>query len=394
MPTLSQLNCDKEKQPVQVLKPLKLPAAVKKPTNHVNNPFSMIDRKLLVKNVFKERRQRAAKNHVNPDHPIDVDKLVSTGSSTTPKPWIPELGLTKFEKNILQSSTDWLNDRIINAAQKLLRKVNPCMPGLQDVVCGRTMSFDVEPGEFLQILHDKHGHWLTISTVGLAHPEVMIFDSLYPSISTSVKMQIACLLYTKKPQIKLLFKDVQIQSGGSDCGLFSIAFATAITFGKQPEELVFTQSEMRPHLLHCLESQEMTMFPLKKSRKTAKIPIIDVIPIFCVCRMPEFTNSHWIECSTCKEWYHSNTCVTVSKKYFSTKLPWYCTDCSQSALNQTKVANATDSTTSQAPNFPVNDGPANHPDTPTSESVYHKDKGTSINLVSTNKPWKVNHLPL
>ena len=64
----------------------------------------------------------------------------------------------------------------------------------QNVSCGLTMSFDVEPGEFIQILHDGSSHWLTVSTIGVKHPEIQAFDSLYASTSTSTKMQIANLL--------------------------------------------------------------------------------------------------------------------------------------------------------------------------------------------------------
>jgi len=38
---------------------------------------------------------------------------------------------------------------------------------------------------------------------------------------------------------------------------------------------------------------------------------IDEIPIYCTRHMPELPNSIWIECSSCKEWYHSDICVKV-----------------------------------------------------------------------------------
>ena len=45
------------------------------------------------------------------------------------------------------------------------------------------------------------------------------------------KAQIASLLATKQPTIRVKFMDVQIQSGMSDCGLFAIAYATALSLG-------------------------------------------------------------------------------------------------------------------------------------------------------------------
>ncbi len=64
-------------------------------------------------------------------------------------PWIPDLGLTETDRNTVLSLTAWLTDSIVNAAQSLLKKVNPRMPGFQSVTLGHTMSFDVEPGEFV-----------------------------------------------------------------------------------------------------------------------------------------------------------------------------------------------------------------------------------------------------
>ena len=72
------------------------------------------------------------------------------------------------------------------------------MWGLKNVSCGLTVTFNVEPGEFIQILHDCSTHWVTVSTIGVEHPEIQAFDSFNTSTSTSTKMQIANLLYTKQ----------------------------------------------------------------------------------------------------------------------------------------------------------------------------------------------------
>ena len=47
-----------------------------------------------------------------------------------------------------------------------------------------------------RVLHNGCGHWLTVPTVGANCAEVFVFDSLYPSTGSSVKMQISCLLHT------------------------------------------------------------------------------------------------------------------------------------------------------------------------------------------------------
>ena len=125
------------------------------------------------------------------------------------------------------------------------KKANPLMSGLQSVVLGNTMSFDIEPGEFVQILHNGHGYWLTISTVGNMHPQAQVYDSTYSCCPTICKAQIAALLATVQPSIELQYMNMQMQSGSYDCALFAIAFATAIVFGKQPGLFLFDQSKMR-----------------------------------------------------------------------------------------------------------------------------------------------------
>ena len=50
-----------------------------------------------------------------------------------------------------------------------------------------------------------------------------------------------------KPTI--MMSRCQKQKGGADCGLFAIANATAIAFGKNPCKLQFMQASLRSHLV-------------------------------------------------------------------------------------------------------------------------------------------------
>ena len=59
----------------------------------------------------------------------------------------------------------------------------------------------------------------------------------------------------------------------------------------------------------------------------SKVKIVEEMPIYCVCRMPELPDSNWIECSSCKEWYHSDTCVKVPPKCLATNVLWHCAEC-------------------------------------------------------------------
>ena len=77
--------------------------------------------------------------------------------------------------------------------------------GFQDPSCSLTYAFEIMSDEFIQVLHNGHDHWLTISTIGAAKDEVFVFDSMYASVSTKVKHRIAALLAAQTKAIKLSF---------------------------------------------------------------------------------------------------------------------------------------------------------------------------------------------
>lgn len=87
--------------------------------------------------------------------------------------------------------------------------------------------------------------YITINTIGAWEAEVLVFDSLYPSVSSSVKRQVAALLATDHDKVTLKYKKVQMQSRIYDCGLFAIVFVTALVHGEHPGKLLFNQDLMR-----------------------------------------------------------------------------------------------------------------------------------------------------
>ena len=56
---------------------------------------------------------------------------------------------------------------------------------------------------------------------------------------------------------------IQQQMGGSDCGLFTIANATALCYGKDLRTLVFDQKLMREHPRKCFVARVLTEFPCR-----------------------------------------------------------------------------------------------------------------------------------
>ncbi len=105
--------------------------------------------------------------------------------------------------------------------------------------------------------------------------------------------------------------DVAIQSGTYDCGLYAVAFATALALGEKPELFFFDQSKMWEHLWRCLERGEMQMFPVLRKHSVKKSSVKEVA-VYCKCRMP---CDHMIECTKCKEWFHIDTCVCAPPSY-------------------------------------------------------------------------------
>ena len=106
-----------------------------------------------------------------------------------------------------------------------------------------------------------------MSTIGTSHPTVQVYDSMLSTASSDVKKQVAGLFHTTHPHITLEFINVHKQAGGSDFGLFAIAYVTALTHGISPSKCHFDQQKMRPHLIKCLQQRKMEMFPVMRERR-------------------------------------------------------------------------------------------------------------------------------
>ena len=102
-----------------------------------------------------------------------------------------------------------------------------------------------------------------------------------------------------------------VQAGTYDCGLFAVAFATALALGRRLEEYQFNQQEMRKHLHRCFEKQKMKMFPFARERsKKSMVKSPQKVPVLGNCRIPEIGEC-MIECTTCKQWFHVLTLMML-----------------------------------------------------------------------------------
>ncbi len=270
--------------------------------------------------------------HSKPEPPSNLSKPEPTDLWTT----IDEYLLLNRDKVTLMSN-DWLTDRHIGAAQYLLKRQHPNISGLQNTTLQYTRTFDVHGSrQFVQCLHVFDSHWITVSTMKCPANVVRVYDSFNSRLSTSTKKIICDLLHTKSNYITIEYVNVQFQRGGSDCGLFAIANATAICNGTDPAYLHFKQDEMRKHLKTALEKKSLPPFPSKKVKTLMKMDK-EKLHIFCDCRMID-DGRCMVECNGCKNWYHAD-CISISSSMLGDKqASWYCQLCIKSKYTYQRVA--------------------------------------------------------
>lgn len=118
---------------------------------------------------------------------------------------------------------------------------------------------------YLQILFSgsvTFGHWICIYYSAYV---IHVYDSMNQcSLHDDHKLFID-KLFPDSTNIQIVYERVQSQINIYDCGIFSIAFATAIIKNKCPCTLNFSISEMRKHLLNLYQTRTIEMFPLKKN---------------------------------------------------------------------------------------------------------------------------------
>ena len=117
--------------------------------------------------------------------------------------------LTTDQHQIL-NSTMWLDDSLISLGQNMLLKQHPQINGLQSTLLGQNFSFSPMPFEFVQILHEKGNHWITISTIGCPASTVNVYDSLHGTLSMHNQGVIADILQTQK---EFIFFSIKMCSG-------------------------------------------------------------------------------------------------------------------------------------------------------------------------------------
>ena len=172
--------------------------------------------------------------------------------------------LKKEDQHLLISKYTWLNDRIMDAAQKLICKEIGTDESYQSVLNSEKKTIDpphpVSQEQFL-LLYDGANHWfLSFCSNG----RVQVCDSLRLSLTRPSRKSIWSFyrhyVADDGEQI-VIFLNVQKQPYGHNCGPFAIAYAAEILDGRSSSEAVFDVNKMRQHLITYLEVQRLTPFP-------------------------------------------------------------------------------------------------------------------------------------
>jgi len=151
--------------------------------------------------------------------------------------------------------------------------------------------------------------------------------------TSDVKCQIAAIMQSSSKSITLQLEPTQEQFGDSDCGLFSIAYATELCYGNDVSSLRYYQDRLRSHLIECLKSKRMIPFPSKSCRRRKATPTILTFDVFCCCRLPEFVEEEpMAACEKCHEWYHCS-CENIPSEVFNNEdVLWLCSRCTCTSM--------------------------------------------------------------
>ena len=112
-----------------------------------------------------------------------------------------------------------------------------------------------------------------------------MYGSMHGNLPTSAQRLVANLVQCQEHAITVQYIDVQWQSGGTDCGLFALVFATSLCSGQNPAATSYYQGQMRTHLLNVLSSENIQPFPIRGPRHKIQQPRRKLILVYCVCHL-------------------------------------------------------------------------------------------------------------
>ena len=161
-----------------------------------------------------------------------------------------------FQDKVLIEGNSQLNDKHINFVQAMFRNQFAQCCGLQNTLLQHRHKYSVST-KMIQILHIHDNHWVVISNLHCLDNEIRYYDTIYSDID----QQTHDFLNSMFDEDITVTVDTQMQKqeGDRDCGIFFIAVTNSLLHNQIPGP--FTQSLLRPHLIHCIENKQMIPFP-------------------------------------------------------------------------------------------------------------------------------------
>ena len=101
-----------------------------------------------------------------------------------------------------------------------------------------------------------------MTNIGCSSDTVKVLNShATGELSTQLKNKIARMLKTQSDFINIEYMDVAEQQNGKDCGVYAIANALDTCRRNDPSVCNWKDTQMRKHLLRCLDDEELISFP-------------------------------------------------------------------------------------------------------------------------------------
>ena len=155
---------------------------------------------------------------------------------------------------------------------------------------------------------------------------VKVYDSLFAHPSNLAVKHACRMLNYQGESITVVNQKVQKQSNSNDWGLFAIAFATTLYHGGNPSKTRYDQTALKKHLVNCLESLEVTLFPETSTQVPWHTTVgHKTVTIYCLCRMPN-DKREYVQCAGCDDWYQPR-CAKIPASARNTKRKWFCSRC-------------------------------------------------------------------
>ena len=325
------------------------------PTDVSHNPATKLDKSKPTQSKPADptkERKRSKLVEYSSSHPAYEDKPLQPISKPAATPPAERLKLNinthwnalfsdKDQTTLL--SGDWLSDKHINAAHKLMAQKFPSQHGLQDtLILDKCDLYRSSNEDFVQVINVAGKHWICASNRFSPPGMVYVYDSL-PSCSinsSSLHRQIATIMKAEDAAFIVKHVDVQRQLGSSDCGLMAIAFAASLCSGLDPHTLKYDQSKLRSDFLSGIESGCLLPFHIPgATRRFGRAYFIHVkeVPVFCICRLPwnkANSNAHivrgaLVQCAVCKEWHHQFCCKIDDVVIDTPKYKYLCRKCTE-----------------------------------------------------------------